>query len=82
MTRTQHKIDLTNLTIQIETEMREPITTERAKLVAKLIAERSRLIAEMRAAKLSALAQPLTASRCEAAPSTASGALVHQVVRA
>jgi hypothetical protein len=55
MTRTEAKIKLTNLTIQIETEMREPVTSERARVIAKLITERAAIIAEMRAAKLGAL---------------------------
>jgi hypothetical protein len=82
MTRTEAKIKLTNLTIQIETEMREPVTSERARVIAKLITERAGVISDMRQAKVSALAQPLTAMRCEATPSTASGALVHQGTRA
>jgi hypothetical protein len=55
MTRTQQKIALTNLTIQIETEMREPVTNERARVIAKLITERAGIIAEMRKAKVGAL---------------------------
>jgi hypothetical protein len=55
MTRTEAKIKLTNLTVQIETEMREPVTSERARVIAKLITERADLIAEVRKAKVSAL---------------------------
>lgn len=55
MTRTELKIALTNLTIRIETEMREPITPERAKLVASLITERAQIIAKLRTLKVGAL---------------------------
>jgi hypothetical protein len=68
MTRTEAKIKLTNLTIQIETEMREPVTSERARVIAKLITERAGIIADMRKAKLDALSGALFVDEFKSPP--------------